>query len=381
MSGLNIMAGAAAVLVAAVAAVVWTLSLRGGPARLTITRLGFTAITTGGTAAITCLLLALLVAGAGGRGWALRVVFWSLMLAPAVVGVCVLVQALRRSRGFARGFAITGALLGLLALPIGLYATLIEPYWLDVRRVDVPIAGWPPDAPPIRVAVLADIQTDQVGPYERGWIAATLAEKPDLIIMPGDFFHCWGTLFADRRPEFVALLRQLEAPLGVYACRGNIDPPERTQQLFRETGIRLLRDDVCVVNAPGVRLAVGGSDYRYWNSSDPPFLHQMRDVDADARLLMSHKPDAVLGARSGDMVDLIVSGHTHGGQVVIPGFGPPFTASRVPRAVAAGGVHQVEGQQIYVSRGIGMERIGVPPLRFFCRPELTILTLRPPAGH
>jgi predicted MPP superfamily phosphohydrolase len=64
---------------------------------------------------------------------------------------------------------------------------------------------------------------------------------------------------------------------------------------------------------------------------------------------------------------------------VIPGFGPPLTLSGVPRAVAAGGLHTVAGQRIYVSRGIGMERGSAPPVRLFCRPELTVLTLHPTA--
>ena len=73
---------------------------------------------------------------------------------------------------------------------------------------------------------------------------------------------------------------------------------------------------------------------------------------------------------------------SNGGQVVVPAYGPPITLSRVPRDVAAGGLHDLGGRRIYVSRGIGMERIQAPRLRLFCPPEISVLTLTsgaPPA--
>jgi len=72
-------------------------------------------------------------------------------------------------------------------------------------------------------------------------------------------------------------------------------------------------------------------------------------------------------------VDLLIAGHTHGGQVVVPGFGPPLTLTSVPREVAAGGLRELDGRRLYVSRGVGMERGWAPPLRLFCAPEVTLL--------
>jgi predicted MPP superfamily phosphohydrolase len=76
-------------------------------------------------------------------------------------------------------------------------------------------------------------------------------------------------------------------------------------------------------------------------------------------------------------VALVLAGHTHGGQVVIPLFGPPVTASRLPRAYA-GGLHDFRGIPLHVSRGVGMERGFAPPVRFLCPPEICVLELRLP---
>lgn len=94
------------------------------------------------------------------------------------------------------------------------------------------------------------------------------------------------------------------------------------------------------------------------------------------RLLVAHRPDAVLRLSPATRVDLVVSGHTHGGQLQLPLVGPLTTASHVPRAVAAGGLHEIDGRRIYVSRGIGVERGQAPRLRFGAPPEVAILTLR-----
>jgi hypothetical protein len=74
---------------------------------------------------------------------------------------------------------------------------------------------------------------------------------------------------------------------------------------------------------------------------------------------------------------LLIAGHTHGGQIQVPGIGPLATASAVPRLIAAGGLSTHKGQRIYVSRGVGMERKWAPPLRLNCRPELAVLDLVP----
>lgn len=272
-------------------------------------------------------------------------------------------------------YAVSG--LCLVASITAAYAGFVEPYWLEVKEVDIGVAGVPADSEPIRVAVLADIQTDVFGAYEQQWLEKLSRVKPDLIVMPGDFFDCRLDDLAKHRDTFVQLMQAIRAPYGVYACQGNIDELISLRSIFSESDVQLLVDEIAVVNIRGVNVAIGGTRYVETQLDEPPLLRQMSQKPANIRLMMAHVPDAVNGARLEDDIDLIVSGHTHGGQVQMPGFGPLVIASNVPRAVGAGGLHTLNGQRIYVSRGIGHERQASPPLRFWCRPEMTILRLIP----
>ncbi|HBP17764.1 MAG TPA: hypothetical protein DEA08_08220 [Planctomycetes bacterium] len=112
-------------------------------------------------------------------------------------------------------------------------------------------------------------------------------------------------------------------------------------------------------------LSLGAS--RRGRQSPPP-------RQAPYRIWLGHAPDVAL---TGPDADLILAGHTHGGQVQLPFFGPLLTLSRVPRGWAAGRTELPGGGTLIVSRGIGMERDDAPRLRFLCRPELVVLDLVP----
>ena len=92
-------------------------------------------------------------------------------------------------------------------------------------------------------------------------------------------------------------------------------------------------------------------------------------------ILLTHTPDNALALRPDSGVDVTIAGHTHGGQVQVPGFGPLFIASRVPRRVGAGGLHELNGNLIYVSRGVGWEKGHAPRMRFWCPPEVAMVEM------
>ncbi len=289
----------------------------------------------------------------------------------ACAGLITIVCVSRFRSGVSRGAAmLAGVAVGILALCA--HVSWIEPYRLRVERVAVPLANHPPRVEPLRVVVIADIQTDSVTAYERGAVQLALAEQPDLVVLPGDFFQGSDADWQSQRSAWRELFKPLRAPGGVYACLGNIDPEHRAAELFAGTEVRLLRNEVVETFVRGRRVAIGGVDWHYDAPAARAARARLATRDADLRILLAHTPDAALDAAA-PRVDLVISGHTHGGQMVVPGIGPPLTFARVPRQVAAGGLHTLNGQALYVSRGVGFERGLAPPMRFWCPPELTLL--------
>jgi len=93
------------------------------------------------------------------------------------------------------------------------------------------------------------------------------------------------------------------------------------------------------------------------------------------KILLGHRPDWVLRLPPNATVDLTVAGHTHGGQVQLPFLGPLITFSAVPTEVGAGGLHEVNGNRVYVSSGVGWEHGGAPRIRFMAPPTVGVITL------
>lgn len=335
------------------------------------------AVATGASFAGYCLAAFVLVGGHLISVFGLvRLAYVNGAVVPAALGGFLLVLALRGNPVRVSVPGRVAATVMLLPLPVCAYASFVEPYRLQIERAVVPVADFGLAGDPIRVAVLADIQTDRITDYEQRVVELTLAERPDVIVLPGDFFQGAEAEFREQLPHFRELLARLQAPGGVFACQGNLDWSPRLEALFEGTGVRRLHNEIAIVNVRGRSLAIGGVEWDYGSQAAGRTIRTLRNTDADARVLLSHAPDVALLTAPHDRIDLVISGHTHGGQVIVPGFGPLLTASRVPRRVAGGGLHRVAHQLLYVSRGVGLERAGAAPIRLFCPPEASLLTLR-----
>ncbi len=147
------------------------------------------------------------------------------------------------------------------------------------------------------------------------------------------------------RPRIQRLLRPLRAPGGVYAVQGDVETVDELRAVTRTTSIRVLVNSTAATTVRGRWLTIGGValDYRSRSAAGLTTRLERRPGDRDVRILLAHRPDAVFGLTRGTRVDLTVAGHTHGGQVQLPLIGPLTTASNVPRAVGAGGLHALEG--------------------------------------
>jgi predicted MPP superfamily phosphohydrolase len=268
--------------------------------------------------------------------------------------------------------AVSASLAGVYA-----YAFHVEPRQLQLRRhvVDLAPGG---DARSIRILHLTDIQTPAIGEHEERALRMGLSQKPDLIVLTGDYVQNeLGRATTDRAASDLRALMtrvRFDAPLGVYATEGDAGPP--CGEVFAGTHVRCLVDANAVVTLPGGgTLGITGLSRPRGRERDPAWLGWLlsRGPSADHRIVISHAPDFV-DAMPVD-VDLVLAGHTHGGQVVVPFFGPPVTAMRLPRRYA-GGLHDYEGTPLHVSRGVGMERGFAPQLRFLCPPEVCVVDLR-----
>lgn len=295
---------------------------------------------------------------------AMRTLAWILFIHAPVV----LFSNAAILRKHSRGEAGAQAVIGVLLIAVGVDAFVVEPRWLEVARYTV---ASPKITRPLRIVELTDIQTDDVGAWEVAAFERAMAEKPDLIVMPGDFLQIDVALerYPDQLTKVRALWPTLQAPLGVWAVQGNVDWRETwSTDLFDGTAITADRDTVTRDLGPVSLTSVDFTD-----SFDAGL--QVAPTD-DFHIAFGHGPDFSLS--SGVQTDLLIAGHTHGGQVVVPGIGPLLTLSKVPRPWAAGGLTTLEGgRQLVVSRGIGMERSNAPRLRFNCRPQLVVIDLVP----
>ncbi len=308
----------------------------------------------------------------------LRLLGHALLAESALLGVWL---ALRHREARQPGRATVVGLAGLCACAVSIDAHFVEPRRLEVRRYSVDASAGAADARSLRILHITDIQTPSIGAHEERALRAGLAERPDLIVLTGDYVQD-----ALGRPtehqaarDLRALMKRIgfTAPLGVFATEGDVGPP--CGVVFAGTEVICLADSSARIDLPGGgTLGITGLKRGTGRERRPAVLaHILSSAPgADHRIVLSHSPDFVSALPVA--VDLVLAGHTHGGQVVVPFFGPPKTASRLPRRYA-GGLNDYRGTPLHVSRGVGMERGFEIPVRFLCPPEVCVLDLRLPS--
>jgi predicted MPP superfamily phosphohydrolase len=268
-------------------------------------------------------------------------------------------------------------------LPLALLAVLLAAYWeayhhgpydLRVRRYAVDLRQGPATAGRFTLLHLSDVQTHAIRGYEERALERAKALRPDMIVITGDYVQPRpGTSYAQAFSDFNALMRRLDLrpPLGAFAVAGDTERAE-WRGLFAGTRFRCLENETATVSLPGGRtLQLTGLALRESRGRSGNLASVVPEAgEGEVRIVAGHSPDFVRVLPEG--VHLALAGHTHGGQVVLPLLGPPVTLSRLPNRYA-GGLHRYEGTWLHVSRGIGMERLTAPQVRFLCPPEMTLL--------
>jgi predicted MPP superfamily phosphohydrolase len=253
------------------------------------------------------------------------------------------------------------------------YAWAVEPNWLDVVKVKLTLPNLPEEFDGYRVAQISDIHAGKWMPGVRlaRVVDRVNNQQPDLIAVTGDFVT---QTYVAAPVDIVPALKQLRAKDGVVAVLGNHDywgdlGPHLIRRVIRESGMVDLNNNVRTLERDGKLFHVAGVDsYRAKAGRLDQVISKLSHKGA--AMLLAHEPDyADVSART-RRFDLQISGHSHGGQVVIPFAGPPHLPPLGRKYHT--GRYQVGGMIQYTNRGLGM--VGLP-VRFWCRPEITVFTL------
>ncbi|MBM0234045.1 metallophosphoesterase [Micromonospora sp. STR1_7] len=274
------------------------------------------------------------------------------------------------------------------------YASLVERNMFTLRRYDVPML--PADAEPLRVLHLSDLHMMPDQGRKQRWVASLAALDPDLVVVTGDNMAHPGAV-----PGVLRALQPLLDYPGAFVFGSNdytgpvlknpftyflpdreytegVDLPyEELRQVFTGAGWVDLNNARTMLKAGGRQIDLVGVDDPHIDRDDYPTVSGAVSSSADLSIALTHSPEPrVLDQMAADGFGLLLAGHTHGGQVCVPGFGALVTNCGLPRSMARG-LHRWPGSDswLHVSAGLGTHPTA--PVRFACPPEASILTLIP----
>ncbi len=255
----------------------------------------------------------------------------------------------------------------------GAYMRFWESGWIEVTRRSLPIA---PDLEPIRILHLSDLHASRVvslGYLERAFEIG-LEHKPDLICLTGDFI----TWKYNRFEDYADTLRSLSDAAPTFACLGNHDggtwagrslgysSSEQVRSLLDQSGVQLLHNRMKKIRIGNRTIEMTGLGDIWNHECEPDKVLNEAIGEGATRIVLSHNPDSkerLLDFRW----DLMLSGHTHGGQLYLPGIGAPFAPVRDKRYVR--GLHKIQDRWLNITKGVG----NLHGVRLNCRPEISIL--------
>lgn len=279
-------------------------------------------------------------------------------------------------RDFLRVIKHVGAMI-FSAATASYYSLEFEPQWLDVEQVEIPLSRLPKAFDGFRIVQISDIHMG--GWMNRGHLAEVLElvrqQTPDLIVITGDFVigHSWSPDLDLAADDLVAEISALTSEYRVLAVMGNHDhwtDSVKVREMLARAGILELKNDVHMIEKNGERLCIAGLDDISEGEHRLEDIYDKLPLYSDS-ILLAHEPDYADTSSFIGRFGLQLSGHSHGGQVVIPFIGPPVLprwARKYPS-----GLYQVGAMWLYTNRGVGMTS---PFVRFNCRPEITVFTLR-----
>lgn len=246
-----------------------------------------------------------------------------------------------------------------------------NPKWIDINHIEMVLPRLPKEFNGYRILQISDIHigTWMTGQRLKGIISLVNQQQPDLIVNTGDYFsydtHTW-------QETLINELSKLHASDGIVSVLGNHDywvGVDKVIKILKDSNIKDITNQVYTLSRGDTKLHIAGGDCAYVDRfSLEPLLPNI--PNDDCAILLVHEPDtADISAESGRF-DLQLSGHSHGGQMIIPFYGPALRI-RLARKYTVG-FHQIGDMKQYTNRGLGTALI---PLRINCKPEISVFTL------
>ncbi len=257
------------------------------------------------------------------------------------------------------------------------YSRFIEPNWIEVKKITIRSDKFTPELSKLKIVQISDLHTERIGYKEKKLLTIVNRLKPDIIFITGDF-----VTYRKNLELCLSLLRRFRAKKGVYAILGNHDYYQFHESelipKLKAAGVNVLRhDNLQLELGNGKKIWIVGLSDHYGTLARYGQPHFLREAFAnipvaDIKIFLTHNPDvAALGALREMHPDLILAGHTHGGQFGIEILRKYYWYAERSQYMA--GLFKVNGMPLYVNRGIGTI---TKPVRFFARPEITVIQLK-----
>ena len=270
------------------------------------------------------------------------------------------------TKRFWSGGAILIHLLATAGVVCFLYGFFIEPYRIEVKKVEIPTSKLHQST--VRLVQISDLHCNRKPGNEKKAVELVNALNADVVVFTGDAVNTLKAL-----PLFKETLRSINAPLGKFAVRGNFDIRNWAgADFFGGTGFRELDANSIELQKDGETFYISGLSCEH-----PDMLGNLRGAIPENRfsIFLYHYPDLVEDLQHLN-VDLYLCGHTHGGQIALPFYGALITLSKFGKKYEAG-MYTVGDTILYVNRGIGMDSGIAPRVRFLARPEITVFEIHP----
>ncbi len=313
--------------------------------------------------------------------WVILILLLAIFYLAMTVFVRFLTRANRKTFNQDVGLSLAALWLINLVMVAGIIDSMyIEPFNLKISIISLPTPSFLQDRP-LRIIQLSDIHVERITKREQQLITIVNELQPDLILLTGDYVNIDYNQDTLAQSETRDVLSQLHAKYGTFAVSGSpmVDTPTAIRAIFDRSDIHLLRDEIISIELDENTLyLVGVSNLEHERDQNTLILLTSQLNPADYVIFLYHVPDpemANVAMENG--IDLFLAGHTHGGQIRLPLIGSPVRYFGGWPGEYEIGEYDLESTILYVNRGVGMEGLSMPRMRFNVPPEIALFELGP----